>query len=495
MVGGRRSCPRSLPIALILLVVYGLWGATLADYLPVVWNDAAGYRLWIRQVSFYGLGGGYNYPNELMPAASFNRLGEGSPLYVYFYGLFGWLLGWRPHLPLLVNFGLLFAAVYGFSRWARLETGQNLMLTLVLAVSWPVMIFAATTSRMSRSIRPLGLPLPRSSCACSRKRPSRCPARWRLPPGFLAGMVPLVGHPVPPAVLLPVSRQPGPPNGAQPLTSALLGLAVVGKSTGWLVPPVNNSILSALQNEQGLLFGLVQQFLAQVKKLVIRQVMTPALATLFLLALVLTFQMRQLWLLVRQRTRLDAILKSQAAFDVYQLLMLAAAGFTLYLANGFYRVFFAPLLTSLFMQIAQREYRPAWRVAVFSLLFAPVMLTGQGDWPGARLNYTAHPPELPLLQARFAQFIAYDASAENPWCNTILIPLRFYDARLAALPPGMGISYLQDPFPQTALRSRYVWLEEEDVQKLKPQSAARLQPLTDLPEGTLYRNLDAPCSP
>lgn len=487
--------PALIPIALILLVVYGVWGVTLADYLPVFWNDATGYWLWIRQVSFYGLGGGYNYPDELMPVASFNRLGEGSPLYVYFYGLFGWLLGWRPHLPLLVNFGLLFAAVYGFARWARLETGQNLMLTLVLAVSWPVMLFAATTSHEPLN-QAIGIAFAALFLRLRQEPPLSLPGALAVAAfGFLAGMVRLSWVILfPPLFYFLFRGSPARRIALSLLTSALLGLAIV-QITGWLVPPVNNSIFAALQSEHGPLFGMAQQFLAQVKKLVIKQTMTPALFTLFLLALVLTFQLQQLLSFFRQRMRLQAILKSQAAFDVYNLLMLVAAGFSLYLVNGFYRVFFAPLLTSLFMQIAQREYRPAWRVAVFSLLFAPVMLTGQGDWHGARLNYTSHPPELPILQARFEQFIAYDAAAESPWCNTILIPLRFYDARLAALPPGIGISYLQGPFPQTSLRSRYVWLEEKDVRKLNPQSVERLQLLVELPEGTLYRNLDAPCSP
>lgn len=487
--------PALAPIALILFVIYGLWGAKLSDYLPVFWNDATGYWLWIRQFSFYGLGGGYNYPNELMPAAAFNRYGEGSPLYIYVYGLFGQLLGWAPHLPILVNFGLIATSVYSFSRLARLETHQNLMLALLLSVSWPVMIFAATTSHEPLNLA-VGIVF---AWAFLRLRQSEriapVPALLLMLFAFLAGMLRLSWVILFPPLFYFVFRGSPLRRIALSLLMSVLLAFLILRITDWLVPPVNNSILAALENERGALFGMFLQLMAQVKKLVIKQTTTPAWATLFLLLMLWTAAARELLALWRQKTRLAEIFKSQAAFDVYNVLTLLAAGLTLYLVNGFYRVFYIPLLVSLLLHIAQKKYQVVWRVTLFSLLFAPVMLNGQGDWQGARLNYTYRAPEFVTWQSGLRAAVTYDSAAVNPWCNTVLITLRSYDARLAALPPGIGISYLQDPFPSTPVRSRYLWINDVDRSKLEERIELRLEKLAELPEGTLYRNLDANCSP
>lgn len=497
-ISGKWSAPLPavLPIALVLLVIYGAWGAKLSNYLPVFWNDAIGYWLWIRQFSYHGLGGGYNFPNELMPPAAFNHFGEGSPLYIYFYGLFGYLFGWSPHLPILVNFGLLIASVYGFSRLMQLNTPQNLILALVMAVSWPVMIFAATTSHESLN-QVIGIAF---AGIFLRLRPAE-----RIHPvagisivlfAFLAGMLrlswiilfpPLFYYLFPGSVIRRML--------ASLLLGGILAIGVVSL-TQLLVPPINNSIFATLGNEHGILSGLQTQFIAQIKKLVLLQRFVPGIATIFLLTMLLIYGVKESLPLLRQKMRLDDLLKSQAFFDIYNMLALLLAGMTLYLVNGFYRVFFVPLLMSLFMRIAQRKNEFAWSMVFFSLLFAPVMLNGQSDWQGAKLNYTYRSPELVALQDALAEQVAYDESTENPWCNTILISLDFYDARLNGLRPGIGVSYIRShPLPNSPIQSKYLLLREKDYIELVEQNGLRADLLAELPIGTLYRNLDANCTP
>lgn len=488
--------PALLPIGLVLFVIYGLWGAKLSDYLPMFWNDAIGYWLWIRQFSHYGLGGGYNFPNELMPPAGFNHYGEGSPLYIYFYGLFGYVFGWTPHLPILVNFGLIFASVYGFSRLIRLDTPQNLVLSLIMAVSWPVMIFAATTSHESLN-QAIGIVF---AGIFLRLRQAE---RIHLVGGisialfaFLAGMLRLSWVTLfPPLFYFLFPGTPWRRIALSLLTSGVLAMGILWL-TGLLVPPINNSIFTALGSERGLLFGLQMQFWAQFKKLVIHQTIIPGMATLFLLALLLVYGLKELLPLLRQKMKFDDLLKSQVVFDIYNILALLLAGMTLYLVNGFYRVFFAPLLMSLFMRIAQRKYGFAWNMVFCSLLCAPVMLTGQGDWQGAKMNYTYRAPELAGLQNALAELVTYDETTENPWCNSILIPISFYDARLSALPPGIGVSYIySSPLPGVPPRSKYLWMSERDYLEMAEQNALRTDLLAELPIGRLYRNLDANCTP
>lgn len=490
------AIPGVLPVAIVLFVIYGVWGARLADYLPVFWNDATGYWLWMRQFSYYGLGGGFNYPNELMPPAAFNHFGEGSPLYTYFYGVFGYLFGWVPHMPILVNFGLIIASVYIFSRLMRLDTAQNLILALVMAVAWPVMIFAATTSHESLN---QAIAIGFAGILIYIRQNKTIPLVSKVLIVlfvFFAGMLrlswvilflPLFYYLFSGSVIRRI------------LTSALMsgGLALgIIWMTGLLVPPINNSIFATLGSEAGLWVGLQNQFMAQIKKLIIGQRFVPGLAIIFILMILLAYSFRESFFLIRQKMALETFLNSQAFFDIYNVLALLLAGMTLYLANGFYRVFFAPLMVSLFMHIAQKKYRFVWSMVVLSLLFAPVMLTGQGDWEGAKSNYTYRMAELTDSQESLNELVTYDEHTDNPWCNTIMIPLSFYDVRLTGLHPGIGISYLLSYENQkTPLKSKYLLLDNENYSILTEQYHLQAELLASLPIGTLYRNLDAHCTP
>jgi hypothetical protein len=488
--------PGSLPVIIVLLVIYGLWGAKLSDYLPVFWNDATGYWLWMRQFSTSGLGGGYNYPNELMPPAAFNHFGEGSPLYTYFYGVFGYLLGWVPHLPILVNFGLIIASVYIFSRLTCLDTAQNLVLALVMSVSWPVMIFAATTSHetlnqaMAIGFAGIFIYLRQD------KTVSLVSKILIVLFVFFAGMLrlswvilflPLFYYLFSGSIIRRIL--------VSVLMSGGLALGIIWL-TGLLVPPINNSIFATLGSEAGLLVGLQNQFIAQIKKLIIWQRFVPGLAIIFILLILLIYSLRESVLLIRQKPALETFLKSQAFFDIYNVLALLLAGMTLYLANGFYRVFFAPLLVSVFMLVVQRKYRFVWSLVLFSLLFAPVTLTGQGDWDGAKMNYTYRMTELTDSQESLNKLVTYDEDTDNPWCNTIMIPLSFYDVRLTGLHPGIGVSYLLSYDNQKSpLQSKYLLLDDENYSILTEHYHLQAEPLASLPIGNLYRNLDAICTP
>lgn len=488
--------PGIVPVFLVLLVVYGIWGAKLSDYLPVFWNDATGYWLWMRQFSIYGLGGGYNYPNELAPLTTFNHFGEGSPLYTYFYGLFGYLFGWAPHLPILVNFGLIIASVYAFSRLMRLDAAQNLVLAIVMAVAWPVMIFSATTSHESLN-QAMAIGFAGIFLYLRKDKPVSFVQIILIGLfAFFAGMLRLSW-----VILFPLLFYYLLPGSftrrfvVSVLISGGLALGIIWV-TGLLVPPINNSIFATLGSEAGLFAGLQGQFLAQIKKLIIWQRFVPGLAIIFILLILLVYSLRESVLLFRQKPAIETFLKSQAFFDLYNVLALLMAGMTLYLANGFYRVFFAPLLVSVFMLVAQRKYRFIWSLVLFSLIFAPVTLNGQRDWEGAKMNYTYRMTELTDSQSELDRLITFDKKTDNPWCNTIIIPLSFYDVRLTGLHPGIGVSYLLSYDNQKSpLQSKYLLLDDENYAILTEHYSLQAEPLAELPIGNLYRNLDANCTP
>lgn len=122
------------------------------------------------------------------------------------------------------------------------------------------------------------------------------------------------------------------------------------------------------------------------------------------------------------------------------------------------------------------------------------MVRGIGTAPNS-ITPTA-PPEVTASQETINRLISYDANANNAWCNTILIPLDFYDTRLTSLRPGIGVSYIYSfPMPNAPLRSKYLWITEKDYAALVEQNALRADLLAELPIGRLYRNLDANCTP
>lgn len=487
--------PALLPPVIVLTVIYAVWGARLSDYLPIFWNDATGYWLWMRQFSHYGFGGGYNYANELMPAASFNRFGEGSPIYIYFYGLFGRLLGWSPQLPILVNFGLVSGAIYAFARFLRLDTRQNLVLTLVISVSWPVMIFSATTAHESfNQAIAIGLAAI-FFFLLQEKRPGPGKTILLVVFVFFAGLLRLSWV----ILFFPLFYYYF--GGTFLRRVFLAGLTGVGLTLGillvtrYLVPPVNNSIFATLSGSPvQVVRAIAYRFLEQFSELFKYGEMTPSLATIFILLVLLVYSLGEMF---RERGKnwLD-ILHTRSFFDFYNIAVLLLAGMSLYIASGFYRTFFPPLMVSLFLQVARQEYRFVRVFIVLSLLFAPVILEGRSDLSGAKMNYTYQFPGLEESRPALDELVRYDESAENPWCNTILIPLSFYDARLTALHPGIGISYiLFHPLQNLPVQSQYLLLDDDDYERFNRRYNLQADLLADLPIGRLYRNLDSNCTP
>ncbi len=136
-----------LPILIVCCGIYFGLNAQLSDYRPYsFWNDETGYWMWVRAFSHVGFNVGYNAPNELIARAGFNHYGEGSPLYVYFYGIIGRLVGWSPELPLLINFAILFLAIVAFTRFTSLDSVQILFTGLVTTLTWPVLLFLPMTT-------------------------------------------------------------------------------------------------------------------------------------------------------------------------------------------------------------------------------------------------------------------------------------------------------------------------------------------------------------
>jgi hypothetical protein len=489
-----------LPIVFVCAIIYLSFGAKLSDYRPYAWNDATSYWMWVRDFSYYGFNVGYNVPGELTAPASFNHFGEGSPLYIYFYGAIGWLVGWSPQLPILINFGLLAFALYWFTWSMKFDSRQILLTGLATLLFWPILVYLPTSSQETlnqvigfglaaiffqlfsqKAIKPFFKVL-FVFCLFVAALVRLSWALWFFPLLFLCVNGGLVKKSV---------------------ISILGGMALFISAisiTKYLVPPVQNSMFLVL--EQAMIRGprvIISYFFDQTKYMLRVDQITPSLAIVFELLIILGFSTWQLWKLSKKKLPFEVILQSPPAFDTYNVITLLSAGMLFYLVDGFPRAFIPPLLVLVLLQIAQNKYNLVNAILVLNILFAPSMINYQGDnyfgnYVSWRTDYTKQYTEIPRLQTAFERLMAFDRQTDNSWCNTVLLPLEYYDYRVTTFPPGIGISYFIDlPVRQTHLKSKYLLFDQKTFETFSQNENLHTELLASLPAGNLYYNLDSGC--
>jgi hypothetical protein len=183
-------------------------------------------------------------------------------------------------------------------------------------------------------------------------------------------------------------------------------------------------------------------------------------------------------------------------FDLYNVTSLAVAGLLFYLQEGFYRTFTPSLLIVFLLLTTRRDYRFLITLLTVSVIFFHFYMTYYafvGDAAIIKTDYTTDLPERTQLQSEVENWIVFDKTGQSPWCNTLLIPLGYYDYRLTVIPPGIGISYILDiDHIPTPLKSKYLLFDEETYTILDDRLDAKL--LTPLSIGNLYYNQDSGCT-
>jgi hypothetical protein len=489
-----------LPVVFVCAIIYLGFGAKLSDYRPYAWNDATSYWMWVRDFSYYGFNVGYNVPGELTAPASFNHFGEGSPFYIYFYGAIGWLVGWSPQLPILINFGLLALALYWFTWSMKFDSWQILLTGLAILSFWPILVYLPTSSQETLN-QAIGIGLAAIFFQLFSKKAIKPYIKvlfvfclfiaalvrlswtlWFFPLLFLCVDGGLVKK-------LTISI----------IVGTILFISVIG-ITKYLVPPVQNSMFLVLG--QAMIQGpraVISYFFDQTKYMLRVDQITPSIAIVFELLIILGFSAWQLWKLIKKKLPFKLILQSPPAFDTYNVITLLSAGMLFYLVDGFPRAFIPPLLVLALLQIAQKKYKLVNAILVLNILFSPSVINYQGDnyfgnlksW---RIDYTAQHPEIPRLQTAFKELMAFDHKTDNSWCNTVLVPLDYYDYRVTTFPPGIGISYFINlPVRQAHLKSKYLLFDQKTFEIITQNENLHTELLASLPVGNLYYNLDSGC--
>jgi hypothetical protein len=491
-----RAAAALLPIAIVYVMITLGLNASLRDYRPYSsWEDETAYWLRIRSFAHVGLNAGYNSPNELTARATFNRYGEGSPLYIYLYGSIARFVGWTPYLPILINWGLLAAAILTFTYFTRLDPPQTAVTGLIAILTWPVLSYLPLTTHetLNQAIAFI-LAIGFLKLLARRDRGSLLSRVLFIAFVYVAALVRLSwGLLLIPAIFYSLRGTPW----SRALLAVVLGIGLYVTTiliTGYLLPPETNSIFSTIL--ESLNRGpqvLAERFADQFSQMFRARRLTTSIAVMFQIAVIIGWSVLRLVRLVQERWSMSAILQSRTVFDIYTMSTLVLTGIVFYLHAGFARTFTPSILLVCLLQVGRKDYRFLGTLLALNVVFFVLHL---GPQAGAsriiRADFTTDFPEQASLQSTLEKWIFFDPAARNPWCNTLLVPLAYYDRRLTLVPPGIGISFVAEEYPiKTPLHSKYLLFDEETYARFDNQLNVRL--LEPSQFGILYYNLDSGC--
>lgn len=488
-----------LPILIVCLVIYFGLNSSLRNYGPYsFWNDETSYWLWLRSFGHAGLDVGYNAPNELTAPAAFNRYGEGSPLYLYIYGSIARLTGWSAQLPISINFALLALAIFSFTYFTELDPVQIIFTGLITALTWPILLYLPMTTHETVN-QAIGFIIAIIFYVLLTK-PDKLSLPIKVLFVFVIYFATLIrlswGLMLIPVIFYALNRNVF----GRVIFSLSLGLCLFVSAiliTNYLVPPANNSILarmgdSSLSSPQ-LLFEYV---IAQFRQMFRFKELNPNIAVMFQIVVIIGWNLTRIFRLIRSKLSATTILQSPSVFDIYNTATLVVAGLSFYIQEGFYRTFTPALLVVYLLQAARRDYRLLTTLLAINIIFFQPYMTFYahvGDYEIIRSDFTTEFPERAKLQAEVQKLIVFEPSAQNPWCNTLLIPLEYYDYRLMVIPPGIGISYILDSETFTRpVKSKYLLLDTETYELLDDRTD--MKAVASWSIGDLYYNLDSGCN-
>ena len=155
-----------------------------------------------------------------------------------------------------------------------------------------------------------------------------------------------------------------------------------------------------------------------------------------------------------------------------------------------YRVVAPHLLLSLLLLAACGRGRVVAVMVLAGLLLTPSFLAAYGVL--ATRQFTDEQARFDAFARQTAGTLVYQAQ-DDPWCNTILLPLRtaFLPESLA-IPAGIGISFDFDITSRSELKSRYVMVDDESRESLT--EAFDLQFASTTAIGDLYTNAGTLCT-
>lgn len=453
-----------------------------------------------------GFNGGYYTAGELLPRIGrFYSWGAAAPI---FYGTFASVFSWPLWAMTAINLALLMMATAAFIWLARLSLEGLLWLGTILATFHPFLIYSPTQyievlnlalalllaglfARLIRQYRE-GVPASRRLTlitaaliffAAMIRFPwtmlylpllllVRRPTTLR---GWMANIMLSIPLMIAPVLLYTVTSAPYP----ETIISRILSNPTPQRA--W-------RILSGNFNRNVRLFTDGDPLEIQIR---VGAAMAAGVLTLVVVA----------YLLWRARGK-QLSLRLKPAMTEAGLAWYVMAGLVLFIVviydiHGLrgYRMLSGTILFAATIAIAFRRRWMLVPLLVYLIAAFPHALTFYDNFtnfqtsPEKHARYNEYLPQL-------AEALVYDPDA-GPWCNTVLFDL-FYllgeTSVMVAVPHGFGLS-ITEAVPEGRMpaepQSAYIALRDGNYESYR--GALNLEPLLRLPEGMLYRNLDAAC--
>ena len=517
---GKQRLSRSALIGLILLLpVLSLTGMAsvylgqrLAYFHPYA-SDAIMYWHQIKTFVAVGFSGGYYTVGEEAAAASFTHFYAWGPWYIAFYGLIGKAVGWTLWSPMLFDVAAVTLALLGCLLLMRLNARQLVLVLLVLLTYWPLHLYLP---------RAMQEPFHYAVAILLAGIFYRLLVHEGAVPHWLLGaaLVTIVGaalvRPTWALLLLPlvtivVEKRPhGPPRGSRfhrvfrywPFLTAcavvtgifLLSRYVAAPFPHRYVPDVQLLLRSPIDGLQRLLAVITAQGMTylwpDLENLLWTLLRYQALGIVLWMA-VLAIRRRGTdtgqgapgqppWHKAERRTHILNL-----SLIVLLVLMLWQVGFGMD-----YRIVAPHLLLSLLLLAACGRGRVVAAAVLAGLLFTPSFLAEYKE--KASRQFTDDRARIDAFAEQTAGTLVYQPQSD-PWCNTILLPLRtaFHPESLA-IPAGIGISFDFDITSRSELKSRYVMVDDENREFLT--GAFDLQFASTTAIGDLYQNTGISCT-
>ncbi len=482
--------PLLVTVALLRLQL----NVSVADYLPVGWNDATWY--WHQTASFsqVGFNSGYYTVNEQPPRLAGYKFSSAGPLFPVVYGFFAHFTGWDYATGILYNMVVLVGASLLFIRLAQLSKSEILLFGGLLLLIGPVLLYLPTNAQ--ETLHQAGALVLAGMLVRSWRGSTSWGFRlltlvWLL---FISQLRLSWGLLLLPVCLSFLSRFSW-----RGLAGALLltgfGAIITYMGVNITSTPEHSTmfiVADQLSQQPGL---ALQALLLTVERninasflrlhnildLGLKDISGLQIALVVGFGLMLTFQQTSRW-----KARAEGL------FHLYNLLMIVGVGLVLYAYPGYYRVFGAHVLLSALVLLACHRLRAVLLLLLVSALLLGVYLR---LYPLSQAgNYALNPATVAEAQQELARHVVYQPGA-SPWCNTLLLSGFILDERLLYVPPGIGISMIIQRLPEP-MKSRYLLVTDRYLEVTRSglgDSWEGLEWVAETRAGTLYRNTRADC--
>ncbi|MCC6566348.1 MAG: hypothetical protein IT298_11340 [Chloroflexi bacterium] len=481
--------------------------ATLFDLIPAQSDEI---MFWRQSATFaeVGFAGGYYTAYELTPrVGGFYAWGLAAPV---FYGSIGAVFGWPLWAIAVINLVALAAAVVVYAWLIRASLEQMAWLGVFLALYHPLnnyaptgyievlnmalaLVLAGGFVRLLRAWRD-GQPVPRGAALIT--------GTVLLYAALLRAPWAVLFLPLLLLIDRPATWRRTLWTAAKSVAVALIPVALYALTSA----PYPETILSRIARNPSLdrLVRITGRNIARNMALFmdgdhleLHVRVAAAVITLALTAVVLYVGWR--WVRRRgipTRWQLPVAEASLAWFTLATLLAFIIVVYDIHGLRG-YRMLAGALLMAFGVTLA---FRRRWLIVSAVALLA-VALPYSTHFYDLNTNFQTAPEK----HARYAEYkplladaLVYDPSLPSRWCNTVLFDLYYLlgeTSVMVSAPPGFGTSITeavpegQMPIPP---ESRYLGLRDTTYALYADQ--LNVEAVLPLPEGMLYRNLDADCS-